>query len=115
MRTGLEVGATSPRPAGAGRDLGPADAGREGREPSPVPRPRPGLRDTPRLAADHLRARHVLPPRPVPRVPPGLGAVTGGRGGTREPGGWKLGRGKRGAAGRSERPGVWASVAPGAN
>lgn len=83
MRTGLEVGATSPRPAGAGRDLGPADARREGRETAPVPRPRPGLRDTPRLAAGHLRARHVLPPRPAPRVPPGLGAVTGGRGGTR--------------------------------
>lgn len=112
MRTGLEVGATSPRPAGAGRDLGPADARREGREPAPVPRPRPGLRDTPRLAAGHLRARHVLPPRPAPRVPPGLGAVTGGRGGTRRARRLEAWAGKRGAAGRSERPGVWASVAP---
>lgn len=112
MRTGLQVGAASLRPAGAGRDLGPADARREGREPAPAPRPRPGLRDTPRLAAGHLRARHVLPPRPAPRTPPRLGAVTGGRGGTRRARRLEARAGERGAAGRSGRPGVWASVAP---
>lgn len=73
MRTGLEVGATSPRPAGAGRDLGPADARREGRETAPVPRPRPGLRDTPRSPlATSGRATSSLPVLP-PGFPPGWG------------------------------------------
>lgn len=70
------------------------------------------LRDTPRLGAGHLSARHVLPPRPAPRAPPGLGAVTGGSG--RTPRAWWLEAraGEWGSAGRSGRPGVWANVAP---
>lgn len=113
---GSKLRPASPRRAGAGagRGLGPAAAGGEGPEPAPAPRPRPGLlRDTPRPAAGHLRARHVLPPVLLLRtLPPGLGAVTGGRGGTRRARRLQARAGERGAAGRSGRPGVWASVAP---
>lgn len=112
MRSGAEVG--PPLRARRGR-AGTSDPGMlAGRVPSPSRPPaqaRP-LRDTPRLAAGHLSARHVLPPRPAPRAPPGLGAVTGGSGRTRRA--WRLEAraGEWGAAGRSGRPGVWASVAP---
>lgn len=82
------------------------------RAPAGPPPPAGPLRDTPRLAAGHLWARHVLPPRPAPRAPPRLGAVTGGRGGTRRARRLEARVGERGAAGRSGRPGVWASVAP---
>lgn len=82
-KEGLEVGAASLRQAGRARTSDPWM--HTGRVPSPHRPPaqaRPP-RDTPRLAAGHLSARHVLPPRPAPRAPPGLGAVTGGRGWTR--------------------------------
>lgn len=74
----------------------------------PLP-PAGPLQDTPRPAAGHLRARHVLPLRPAPRAPPGLGAVTGGPGWTRRDQRLEDRAGERGAAGRSGRPGVWAS------
>lgn len=82
-----------------------------GSRAGPLP-PAGPLQDTPRLAAGHLRARHVLPLRPAPRAPPGLGAVTGGPGRTRRALRLEDRAGERGAAGRSWRPGVWASVAP---
>lgn len=99
-------GSRGPRTRGCSRG---GSRARAGLAPPPPAGP---LRDTPRPAAGHLRARHVLPPRPAPRAPPGLGAVTGGRGRT-----WRAWRlearaGERGAAGRSGQPGVWASGAP---
>lgn len=98
-------------PVGAGRVSDPGM--RAGRFPSPQPRGPVGplplagpLRDTPRLAAGHLRARHVLPPGPAPRTPPWAG------GGNRRPrpdsASLEAGSsgGGAGAAGRSGRPGV---------
>lgn len=82
-------------------------AGPGARTPAPWPRGRPPparpLRDTPRLAAGHLGARHVLPPRPAPQAPPRAG------GGNRRPrpDSASLGGRERGAAGRRGRPGAW--------
>lgn len=118
MRSGAASWGCLPAPGGGGP--GPPTrgcwrGGSRARSPGSCAGPPPPagpLRDTPRLAAGHLGARHVLPPRPAPRAPPGLGAVTGGRGRTRRA--WRLEAraGERGAAGRSGRPGVRASVAP---
>lgn len=75
-----------PRPPSGVAGLRPGRPWMLGGEGSPGdrwPPPPPGpLGDTPRppLATS---ARHVLPPRPAPWAPPGLGAGTGGRGWTR--------------------------------
>lgn len=96
-----------------GPPLGARDARGEGPSARVVrPPPPPGLPGTLPASPPATSARHVLPPRPAPRAPPGLGAGTGGRGRT-----WRARRlearaGERGAAGRSGRPGVWASGAP---
>lgn len=111
------MGPPLPRRARAGRALRPWDARGEG--PGPQPRepsrpPAPG-----RASPGHSPPRRWPPqcaprppPGPAPRAPPGLGAVTGGRGRTRRAERLEDRAGERGAAGRSGRPGVWASVAP---
>lgn len=77
---GLEVGAASPRRAGAGRDLGPRDARGEG--PDPQPRepcrpPAPG-----RASPGHSPPRRWPPPcaprPPSPSCPPGSPRAGGG-------------------------------------
>ncbi|XP_032703834.1 translation initiation factor IF-2-like, partial [Lontra canadensis] len=77
---GLEVGAASPRRAGAGRDLGPRDARGEG--PGPQPRepcrpPAPG-----RASPGHSPPRRWPPPcaprPPSPSCPPGSPRAGGG-------------------------------------
>lgn len=87
----------------ATRDPGCLRGGSLGdRSPPPPPGP---LGDTPRppLATS---ARHVLPPRPAPWAPPGLGAGTGGRGWTRRARRLQARAGERGAAGSRGRPGA---------
>lgn len=87
----------------ATRDRG---CSREGSLGDRLPLPPPGpLGDTPRppLATS---ARHVLPPRPAPWAPPGLGAGTGGRGWTRRARRLQARAGERGAAGSRGRPGA---------
>lgn len=87
----------------ATRDPGYLRGGSLGdRSPPPPPGP---LGDTPRppLATS---ARHVLPPRPAPWAPPGLGAGTGGRGWTRRARRLQARAGERGAAGSRGRPGA---------
>lgn len=87
-RSGTGSWGCLPAPVGAGRASDPGM--RAGRFPSPQPRGPVGplpltgpLRDTPALplatSARATSSRPVLPPG----LPPGLGAVTGGRGRTR--------------------------------
>lgn len=72
---GLEVGAASPRQAGAGRDLRPGDARGEGPEPEPAPRPG-------QASQGHSPPRRWPPqcaPRPPsPSCPPGSPRAGGG-------------------------------------
>lgn len=95
-----------PRGCRAGtRDPGCSRGGSlDDRSPPPPPPPGP-LGDTPRppLATS---ARHVLPPRPAPWAPPGLGAGTGGRGWTRRARRLQARAGDRDAAGSRGRPGA---------
>lgn len=105
MRRSWESGTPLP-PRGrraATRDPGCFPGGSlDDRSPPPPPGP---LGDTPRppLATS---ARHVLPPRPAPWAPPGLGAGTGGRGWTRQARRLQARAGERGAAGSRGRPGA---------
>lgn len=110
MRSGAEV---RPPLAPGGGGPGPPTRGcsRGGSQARAGPPAQAGALRTLPASALALVARHVTPSPSCPPGSPGLGAVTGGSGGLREPGGWKLGR-EWGSAGRSGRPGVWASVAP---
>ena len=109
---GLEVGAASPRPAGAGRDLRPGDARGEGPEPAPAPSPG-------QASQGHSPPRRWPPPcaprPPSPSCPPGSPRAGGGNRRLRPDSASRrleARAGEWGAAGRSGRPGVWASVAP---
>lgn len=97
---------------GAGRDLRPGDARGEGPEPAPAPRPG-------QASLGHSPPRRWPPPS-APR-PPSLSCPPGSPragGGNRRPRPDSASQavearaGERGAAGRSGRPGVWASIVP---
>lgn len=118
MRTGFQVAARLSAPGGGGGGGGPGPGtrgcGRAGRVPSPCRPPAPGPASpghpAPQLATSGRATSSLL--SCSPGLPPGLGAVTGGRGGTRRARRLPARAGERGAAGRSGRPGVWASAAP---
>lgn len=98
MRTGRKVAARLSAPGGGAGGPGTRGRGRggSGARAGPPPPAWP-LRDTPRPAAGHLRARHVLPPVLLPRTPPRAG---GGNGRPRRDSASQAAAGSGGGAGR---------------